>query len=101
VDSFYDFYAEKSPIAVAQPPKPYPEPKISVPRFCEEEGFYTTPQRSSTMSKIKGNNTQPEKRLRRALWHAGIRFRSNSRKLPGKPDISLIKYKRVVDILIG
>ncbi|EON75170.1 Very-short-patch mismatch repair endonuclease (G-T specific) [Lunatimonas lonarensis] len=67
-----------------------------MPRFCEEEGFYTTPQRSSTMSKIKGKNTQPEKRLRRALWHAGIRYRSNRRKLPGKPDISLIKYKLVI-----
>ncbi|MFD2203723.1 hypothetical protein [Shivajiella indica] len=40
--------------------KPYPEPKISVPRFSEEAGFYTTPQRSFNMSQIKGKNTKPE-----------------------------------------
>ncbi|WP_209332714.1 very short patch repair endonuclease [Lunatimonas salinarum] len=81
---------------MAKHPKPYREPKITVPRFCEEEGFYTTPQRSLTMSKIKGRDTQPEKLLRKALWHAGVRYRSNQRKLPGKPDISLIKYKIVI-----
>jgi DNA mismatch endonuclease, patch repair protein len=81
-----------------QPPtiKPYPEPKISVPRFSEAEGFYTTPQRSFNMSRIKGKDTQPEKLLRKALWHAGVRYRSNKQKLPGKPDISLIKYKLVI-----
>ncbi|RZS95212.1 very short patch repair endonuclease [Cecembia calidifontis] len=77
-------------------PKPYSEPKIKVPRFSEAEGFYTTPQRSFNMSQIKGKNTQPEKLLRKALWHAGVRYRSNKQKLPGKPDISLIKYKLVI-----
>ncbi|MGY6742914.1 MAG: very short patch repair endonuclease [Cecembia sp.] len=81
---------------MSKKPKPYSEPKISVPRFSEEEGFYTTPQRSFNMSRIKGKNTQPEKLLRKALWHAGVRYRSNKQKLPGKPDISLIKYKLVI-----
>lgn len=81
----------KTPIS-----KPYPEPKISVPRFSEAEGFYTTAQRSYNMSQIKGKNTKPELLLRRALWHAGVRFRSNKQKLPGKPDISLIKYKLLI-----
>jgi DNA mismatch endonuclease (patch repair protein) len=76
--------------------KSYPKPKISVPRFSEEAGFYTTPQRSFNMSQIKGKNTKPEKLLKKALWHAGIRHRSNKQKLPGKPDISLIKYKLVI-----
>ncbi|EMS32826.1 endonuclease [Mariniradius saccharolyticus AK6] len=75
---------------------PYPEPKIQVPKFEEEAGFYITPQRSAVMSRIKGKNTQPEKLLRRALWHAGVRFRSNKKNLPGKPDISFIKYRLVV-----
>lgn len=77
-------------------PRPYSEPKITVPRFSEAEGFYTTPQRSFNMSQIKGKNTQPEKLLRKALWHAGVRYRSNQQKLLGKPDISLIKYKLVI-----
>ena len=76
--------------------RPYPEQKISVPRFSEEAGFYTTPQRSFNMSQIKGNNTKPEKLLKKALWHAGIRYKRNNQKLPGKPDISLIKYKLVI-----
>nr|WP_194775009.1 very short patch repair endonuclease [Pararhodonellum marinum] len=76
--------------------KPYAEPKITVPKFCEENGFYTTKQRSYNMSQIKGKNTKPEQRLKKALWQAGIRYRSNRRKLPGKPDIVWIKYKVVV-----
>jgi DNA mismatch endonuclease (patch repair protein) len=48
------------------------------------------------MSRIRGKNTKPEKLPKKTLWHAGIRYRSNKRKLPGKPDISFIKYKLVV-----
>ncbi|HSJ66501.1 MAG TPA: very short patch repair endonuclease [Anditalea sp.] len=78
--------------------KPYPEQKIEVPRFCEDNGFYTTKQRSYNMSRIKGKNTKPEKVFKNALWHAGIRYRSNKRNLPGRPDISLIKYKMLIFI---
>lgn len=77
-------------------PKAYSEPKITVPRFSEAQGFYTTPQRSFNMSQIKCKNTQPEKLLRKALWHAGVRYRSNKQRLRGKPDISLIKYRLVI-----
>ncbi len=76
--------------------KSYSEPKIQVPRFCEENGFYTSSKQSFNMSKIKGRNTKPEKLLKKALWHAGLRHRCNSRKLPGKPDISFLKYKLLV-----
>ncbi len=34
----------------------------------------------------------------RALWNKGIRFRRNSKKLLGKPDISIKKYKIVIFI---
>ncbi|AWW30723.1 very short patch repair endonuclease [Echinicola strongylocentroti] len=78
--------------------KPYPAQKINVPRFNEENGFYTTKQRSFMMSRIKGKNTKPEKLLKKALWHTGLHHRSNTRKLPGKPDITFIKYKLVIFI---
>lgn len=78
--------------------KIYQEPKISVPKFCEENGFYTTIQRSHNMSRIRGKNTKPEISFKKALWHAGTRYRSNQWRLPGKPDITLIKYKVVVFI---
>ena len=48
------------------------------------------------MSGIRGANTQPERHVRSALHRAGLRFRINSRKLPGRPDIVLPKYRAVV-----
>jgi DNA mismatch endonuclease (patch repair protein) len=76
--------------------KKYPEERIKVPRFNEESGFYTTPERSKIMGKIKGKNTKPELAFRKALWAAGYRYRIDSRKLIGRPDIVLNKYKTVV-----
>ncbi|ERM81309.1 Fis family transcriptional regulator [Rhodonellum psychrophilum GCM71 = DSM 17998] len=78
--------------------KRYTEAKITVPKFCEEEGFYTTKQRSYNMSQIRGKNTKPEILLKKALWHAGLRHRSNKQKLPGKPDIAFLKYKLLIFI---
>lgn len=74
----------------------YEDNKIKVPRFCEEEGFYTTKARSKHMSKIRGQNTKPEVRFRKALWTRGFRYRMNYKKLIGKPDIVFKKYKTVV-----
>lgn len=50
------------------------------------------------MSKIKSGDTKPEQLLKKALWHAGLHYRSNQKKLPGKPDIAFIKYKVVIFI---
>lgn len=52
--------------------------------------------RSRMMAGIKGKNTKPEIQVRKALHAAGFRFRLHDRKLPGKPDIVLKKYKTVV-----
>ncbi|PRX57014.1 very short patch repair endonuclease [Flagellimonas meridianipacifica] len=72
--------------------------RIKVPRFNEESGFYTTPERSKIMSKIRGKNTKPELLFRKALWEAGYRYRIDYKKLIGKPDIALKKYKTVIFI---
>lgn len=50
------------------------------------------------MGKIRGKNTKPELAFRKALWAAGYRYRIDSRKLVGRPDIVLNKYKTVVFI---
>ncbi len=50
------------------------------------------------MSKIGGKNTKPEMLFRKALWRKGVRYRVNNRKLPGKPDVSIKKYKLAVFI---
>lgn len=79
-------------------PKEYSKERIKVPRFNEESGFYTTPQRSKIMSKIRGKNTKPEMTFRKALYAAGYRYRVDYKKLIGKPDIALKKYKTVIFI---
>jgi len=79
-------------------PKDYSKERIKVPRFNEESGFYTTPERSKIMGKIKGKNTKPEMAFRKALWATGYRYRVDYKKLIGKPDIVLKKYKTVIFI---
>ncbi|WP_206074018.1 very short patch repair endonuclease [Marixanthomonas spongiae] len=76
----------------------YEDNKIKVPRFNEESGFYTTKKRSKIMSRIGGKNTKPEMLFRRALWAKGIRYRVHSKQLPGKPDVSIKKYKLAIFI---
>jgi len=53
-------------------------------------------KRSWNMSRIKGKNTKPEILVRSILHKAGFRFRINDKRLPGKPDIVLPKYRTVV-----
>lgn len=53
-------------------------------------------RRSWNMSRIRGKDTQPEKRLRSILHRAGYRFRLHSPNLPGRPDIVLPKHHAVI-----
>jgi DNA mismatch endonuclease (patch repair protein) len=76
----------------------YEDNKIKVPRFNEASGFYTTKKRSKIMSKIKGKNTKTELLFRKTLWAKGVRYRINSKTLPGSPDVSIKKYKLAVFI---
>ncbi len=76
----------------------YSEQRIKVPRFNEESGFYTTPERSKIMGRIRGKNTKPELAFRKALWAAGYRYRIDYKKLIGRPDILLKKYKTAIFI---
>ncbi|MDY2585900.1 very short patch repair endonuclease [Winogradskyella aquimaris] len=76
----------------------YSKDKIKVPRFNEASGFYTTKKRSKIMSKIRGKNTKPELQFRKALWKEGVRYRVDNKTLPGRPDISIKKYKLAIFI---
>lgn len=53
----------------------------------------TKEQRHRNMKNIKNKDTIIEVTLRKALWSKGFRYRKNDKKLPGKPDIVLSKYK--------
>lgn len=57
---------------------------------------HSTTVRSFNMSRIKGKNTKPEMLVRRFLHAQGFRYRLHDKKLPGKPDIVLPKYKTVI-----
>ncbi len=51
----------------------------------------TPAQRRRNMQRIRAEDTRPERMLRLALWHRGLRYRKNWRALPGKPDIALTR----------
>jgi DNA mismatch endonuclease (patch repair protein) len=53
----------------------------------------TKAQRHKNMKHIRSKDTKIEIKLRKALWRKGYRYRKNYNKLPGKPDIALVKYK--------
>ena len=53
----------------------------------------TKEQRHKNMKSIKSKDTKIERKLCKALWDKGYRYRKNYAKLPGKPDIALTKYK--------
>lgn len=48
------------------------------------------------MSRIRGQNTGPEKRVRATLHRMGYRFRLHRRDLPGTPDIVLPRHNAIV-----
>jgi DNA mismatch endonuclease (patch repair protein) len=52
--------------------------------------------RSEQMSRVKGENTKPELRLRRALWARGLRYRLEVRTIGGRPDLVFLGPKVAV-----
>ena len=52
--------------------------------------------RSYNMSQIRSRNTKPEMVVRKFLHAQGFRYKLHDKKLPGKPDIVLPKYKTVI-----
>ena len=57
--------------------------------------LFSKKTRSKIMSKIKSKDTSPEKKLRKALWEKGYRYRIHY-KLPGKPDIVFVSKKTAI-----
>ena len=54
--------------------------------------------RSYNMSRIRSENTKPEMLVRKFLHAQGFRYKLHDKKLPGKPDIVLPKYKTIIFI---
>lgn len=53
-------------------------------------------QRHRTMAAIRGKDTKPEMIVRKGLWSMGFRYRLNSSRLPGHPDLVLKKYRTCI-----
>lgn len=53
----------------------------------------TPEQRSKLMSSIRSKNTKDEVRLAKALWHIGLRYRKNNKKVFGCPDLTFRNLK--------
>jgi DNA mismatch endonuclease (patch repair protein) len=48
---------------------------------------FSTEKRSAVMRRVKGRDTTPELKVRKALTALRVRYRLNRRDLPGSPDI--------------
>ena len=58
----------------------------------------TPEQRHRCMAAIHGKDTKPEVMVRKYLWASGFRYRLNHPRLPGKPDIVLLRYRTCIFI---
>src|SRR5258708_38072245 len=58
----------------------------------------TTEQRSFNMSRIRNRDTRPEMIVRSIVHRLGYRYRLHKKDLPGKPDLVLVRHKKIVDV---
>lgn len=56
------------------------------------KSYDSTPETRKRMSKIKLKGGKAETLFAKALWHQGYRYRKNYKKLPGSPDIAVLKH---------
>jgi DNA mismatch endonuclease, patch repair protein len=57
---------------------------------------YSRTRRTEIMGRIASRDTHPEIRVRSVLHRMGFRFRLHRKDLPGKPDITLPKWRTVI-----
>lgn len=57
------------------------------------KNYDSTPEIRKRMSKVRLKNGKAETILAKKIWHKGYRYRRNYKKLPGSPDVAILKYK--------
>lgn len=57
---------------------------------------HTPEQRRRNMRAIRSSGSEIERKLAKALWARGYRYRKNCRNIFGTPDIVLHKYRLVI-----
>lgn len=58
--------------------------------------IFSKQERSRIMARVRGVNTKPEKVVRSLLHGLGYRFRLHVNELPGKPDIVLVRHRKII-----
>lgn len=53
-------------------------------------------KRSAMMARVRGKDTKPELRVRRAAHSLGFRYRLHRRDLPGSPDLVFSRLRKVI-----
>lgn len=66
--------------------------------LCEVAGMdiVDSSRRSALMAGIRGKDTKPEMRVRRAAHALGYRYRLHRRDLPGTPDLVFSRLRKVI-----
>ena len=57
------------------------------------KSYDSTPETRKRMSKVKLKGGKAETLLAKALWHHGYRYRKNDKRLPGSPDIAILRHR--------
>lgn len=57
------------------------------------KSYNSTPEIRQRMSKVKLKGGKAETAFAKALWHRGYRYRRNDKRLPGSPDIAVLKHR--------
>src|SRR6267154_2436616 len=58
----------------------------------------TPQQRSFNMSRIRNRDTRPEMIVRSIVHRLGYRYRLHKSDLPGKPDVVLVRHRKIIDV---
>ena len=64
--------------------------------YVKHQKLKTTPEISKRMKALSHKKSKVESILAKALWHQGYRYRKNNKRLPGSPDIAILKYNIAV-----
>lgn len=56
------------------------------------KSYDSTPETRKRMSRVKLKGGKAETTLAKALWHRGYRYSKNDKRLPGSPDIAILRH---------
>lgn len=60
------------------------------------KSYDSTPEIRKRMGKVRLKNGKAETILAKTIWHKGYRYRRNYKKLPGSPDIAILRFRIAV-----